>query len=175
MMKFTLPLAILVLIISSCGSDESESKDLDEAKVTAEKEAKPSRKRSRRSRRDSLYSEITPVESIAKTSAKPISKKDGINLSYYPSGKVKSEVFYKNGKKNGSGKWYFESGQLKYEGNWKNGKQDGVEMAYFASGQLRQEAYLRDGRAQGIYKEYSQTGELLVHMKYENGELIDLK
>jgi antitoxin component YwqK of YwqJK toxin-antitoxin module len=64
---------------------------------------------------------------------------------------------------------------LKYEGNWKNGKQDGVEMAYFASGQLKQEAYLRDGRAQGIYKEYSQTGELLVHMKYENGELIDLK
>jgi antitoxin component YwqK of YwqJK toxin-antitoxin module len=78
-------------------------------------------------------------------------------------------------KKNGSGKWYFESGQLKYEGNWKNGKQDGVEMAYFASGQLKQEAYLRDGRAQGIYKEYSQTGELLIHMKYENGELIDLK
>jgi antitoxin component YwqK of YwqJK toxin-antitoxin module len=105
MIKYIFPIAILVLSISSCGSDESESKELEEAKIAAEKDSKPSRKSRRRSRRDSLYSEVSPKESTVKKSAnsfskaKSTSKKDGLNLTYYPSGTMKSEVSYLNGKK----------------------------------------------------------------------------
>ena len=40
MIKYILPLTILIFSMSSCGSDESESKELEEAKVTHGEEAK---------------------------------------------------------------------------------------------------------------------------------------
>ena len=52
--------------------------------------------------------------------------------------------------------------------------QEGNESLYYESGQLKAQGSLKNGRSNGVYKEFSSSGELITHMKYENGELIDI-
>jgi antitoxin component YwqK of YwqJK toxin-antitoxin module len=184
MIKYIIPFSIIIFCLTACGSEEDEvNEDKREVKVSERSKAAANR-RDPRSRRDSLYSEVNAnQENVSRaqsrktrTTSKVIKKniKDGLNLSYYPSGELKSEINYKNGKKDGIGKWYFKSGKLKYQGTWKNGMQEGNESVYYESGQLKAQGSLKNGRASGVYKEFSGSGELVTHMKYENGELIDL-
>ena len=69
---------------------------------------------------------------------------DGMYRKYYPSGQLKSEIYYHNGVGKGMGKTYYENGQLKTEGVYKNGKIEGPFKYYFENGRLQ---------AQGIYKD----------------------
>ena len=184
MVKYIIPFSIIVFCITACGSEEEEVKDEKREVKVSERSKAAANRRDPRRRRDSLYSEVnTDQENTTRTQSrgskrtgKTIKKNisNGLNLSYYPSGELKSEINYKNGKKDGLGKWYFKSGKLKYQGNWKNGIQEGDESAYYESGQLKAQGTLKNGRANGVYKEFSSSGELITHMKYENGELTDL-
>ena len=184
MVKYIIPFSIIVFCMTSCGSEEEEvNEEKREVKVSERSKAAANR-RDPRGRRDSLYSEVnTNQENVSRAQSRgnrtagktiKINISDGLNLSYYPSGELKSEINYINGKKEGPGKWYFKSGKLKYQGTWKNGIQEGDESAYYESGQLKAQGALKNGRASGVYKEFSTSGELITHMKYENGELIDL-
>ena len=143
MIKYIIPFSIIIFCITSCGSEEEEvNEETREVKVSERSKAAANR-RDPRSRRDSLYSEVNgdqensprsqsrETRTTGKTAKKVFS--EGLNLSYHPSGELKSEVNYKNGKKDGLGKWYFKSGKLKYQGTWKNGIQEGDESAYYES------------------------------------------
>jgi antitoxin component YwqK of YwqJK toxin-antitoxin module len=44
-----------------------------------------------------------------------------LSILYYPDGKKKLELNYKNGKLNGMSKEYFENGKLKAEWHYKEG------------------------------------------------------
>ena len=184
MIKYIIPFSIIIFCITSCGSEEEEVNEETRKVKVSERSKAAANRRDPRSRRDSLYSEVNgdqensprsqsrETRTTGKTAKKVFS--EGLNVSYHPSGELKSEVNYKNGKKDGLGKWYFKSGKLKYQGIWKNGIQEGDESAYYESGQLKAQGSLKNGRASGVYKEFSSSGELITHMKYENGELIDL-
>ncbi len=183
MFKYIIPFSIILFCITSCGSEEEVKEEKREVKISERSKAAANR-RDPRSRRDSLYSEVNTNQENdvraqsrgTRATAKRIKNNisNGLNLSYYPSGELKSEINYKNGKKEGLGKWYFKSGKLKYQGIWKNGMQEGNESLYYESGQLKAQGSLKNGRANGVYKEFSSSGELITHMKYENGELIDI-
>ena len=56
---------------------------------------------------------------------------DGIVITYYPNGKIKSEQTYKYNLLNGISKDYYESGKLLNECNFKDGQEEGVDRKYY--------------------------------------------
>lgn len=63
---------------------------------------------------------------------------NGPSREYFKSGKVRREVFYKDGKREGPAKAYYENGQVKAEGFYKNGKLAGPVKEYDEMGNLKE-------------------------------------
>jgi antitoxin component YwqK of YwqJK toxin-antitoxin module len=84
----------------------------------------------------------------------------GLAKLYYPNGKVKVEVFYKNGKKEGIQKGYYDSGSLEYIGKNKNGVHDCVWIYYHLNGNLKEYANWVEGKQFGLAKWYNESGQI---------------
>ncbi len=98
-----------------------------------------------------------------------------IKKEYYPSGKLKSEVNYKNGKLEGIFMDYYKHGKLKYEANYKNGKEEGIARGYYKNGKLEYEENYKNGKLEGHAKTYYETGEYMFIDTYKNGININRK
>jgi len=73
---------------------------------------------------------------LVQTSVHKNGEKDGLTKSYYESGQLESEVFYKDGiPVEGTRKEYDEKGNLK----------EVRKHSYYESGQLSSEAFYKDG------------------------------
>ena len=73
---------------------------------------------------------------LGKISAQENQVKDGFTKYTYPSGRLSSEGFIKNGKPDGYWKTYYESGVLKSEGNRKDAQLDSLWKFYNEEGKL---------------------------------------
>ncbi len=93
----------------------------------------------------------------------------GVELVYYPNGKLKSERKYNKGKKFGNGKYYYDNGKIEADYNYKNNKRHGVCKEYHYSGKLRLEYEYKNGKKQGIEKRYYNNGQLSYEHSYKNG------
>jgi antitoxin component YwqK of YwqJK toxin-antitoxin module len=51
--------------------------------------------------------------------------------TYYSSGKVESEIYYKDNIREGEAKFYYENGNIKEERNYVNGRVEGLVKFYF--------------------------------------------
>ncbi len=91
-----------------------------------------------------------------------------VNSFFYPSGKLKGEMPFKDGKTNGIIKQYYESGKLFYERAEVDGKKNGIEKVYFETGALKQEALFTDGKKTGAVKTYYESGKLKEENPYIN-------
>ena len=49
------------------------------------------------------------------------------HIEYYPNGKKKEEITYKDGKKDGLFTWWYGNGKKEYEGTYKNGKKFSIK------------------------------------------------
>lgn len=76
----------------------------------------------------------------------------------YSSGKLFSELEYKNGKREGLYKEYYESGKLKKEIPYINDKREGIVKTYYESGKLEQTMPYKNDKEEGIQ-----------HVNFENG------
>lgn len=95
-------------------------------------------------------------------------------VSFHKNGKLKHEIFLKNGKRNGVERIYFESGNLKAVANWKNGKKNGKNSIYYENGKMRQEKYYVDGLICCLSKDYDSAGRLRTVVKFDSlGRIID--
>lgn len=76
-----------------------------------------------------------------------------------------------NGKKR-VGKWvyYFPTGKLFSEEFYKDGKLEGVVKNYYANGKVTEEVYYKNGQKNGISKKYADDGILLEEVNYLNGK-----
>lgn len=99
----------------------------------------------------------------------PPDNAEGIELFYYPSGVLKSEVEYKNENKCGFGRWYYENGKIEADCNYKNDKRHGICKEYHYSGKLRLECEYKNGKKHGIEKRYYNSGQLSYEHSYKNG------
>jgi antitoxin component YwqK of YwqJK toxin-antitoxin module len=69
---------------------------------------------------------------------------DGLRKEYYPDGKLKSEINYRQAARDGMCRLYYENGQVQAAGNYRDGLQEGPWKMYDENGTLRsEETYMR--------------------------------
>ena len=72
-------------------------------------------------------------------------RKEGHWVTFYASGKKKSEATYQAGKKEGVATWYYESGKKMWEYTYKADKMDGPSTEWSESGEkTAQDVYKND-------------------------------
>jgi antitoxin component YwqK of YwqJK toxin-antitoxin module len=99
---------------------------------------------------------------LGKISAQENQVKDGFTKYTYPSGRLSSEGFIKNGKPDGYWKTYYESGILKSEGNRKDAQLDSLWKFYNDEGKLTLTYEYKEGKKQGMKTVYEvETGHII--------------
>lgn len=97
------------------------------------------------------------------------SKKTGLWKQFYETGKIKSEITYKNNIPFGYAKFYFRNGNISEEGNWENYKWNGNYKYYYEGGQLRYDWKFVNGIRESTQKYYFENGKLKFEGEWENG------
>lgn len=115
-------------------------------------------------------------------------KKEGLSVYYYPSGKIKSEVYFRNNMKDGDGREYDREGTLisllEYRNDFlvnrervnrtdKQGFKQGSWKSFYEDGRLKSEAYYTNNKINGLYKEYDQKGNLELILRYTDGKIVE--
>lgn len=96
---------------------------------------------------------------------------NGVVKEFYPSGKIKSEITYKNNVKNGPINTYFETGDLRTTGTLKDDLSEGFFYKYYSNGQVKYEDFFKAGKRINLSKEYDAEGQLLVQCHYDDDKL----
>ncbi|MEM6523635.1 MAG: toxin-antitoxin system YwqK family antitoxin [Bacteroidota bacterium] len=96
--------------------------------------------------------------------------KDGLIKQFYPGGKIKSEIEYKNGKRDGLAKRYYKNGRVHQEITYLNNVKDGEAKTYYENGKLFQLTPYENGYIQGYRLKYRENGELMAEVPYHYGE-----
>ena len=88
--------------------------------------------------------------------------KDGFTKYTYPSGRLSSEGYIKNGKPDGYWKTYYENGTIKSEGNRKDAQLDSLWKFYNEDGKLTLSYEYKEGKKQGIKTVYdAESGHII--------------
>ncbi len=126
------------------------------------------------------YGVLKKQETINRTDKN--GEKQGVWKSFYPDGKVKTEVGYQNGKKTGYAKKFTETGSLvvveKFEGD--SAVKEAPELTtklevrneYYEDGSIKKTGTYLYGVAEGTHKEYSQEGKITGAKIFHEGNLI---
>ncbi len=124
------------------------------------------------------------------------SRKEGLWKTYYPNGKLKSEITYERGRPKGAYTLYYDNGKIEEQGDWERtkntgdfkryytngktqqdfhftaeGKRTGEQKYYYENGNLRLEGTWNDGQETGEMREYYENGDLMSVKKFNNGVL----
>lgn len=98
-------------------------------------------------------------------------RKEGLWITFYPNGNVKSEIIYKRGRPNGRFKLYYENGNLEEEGSWVNRLYNGSFKRYYEDGTLEQEkTFDVNGKAKGKVTYYYPNGKKELEFTTTNGK-----
>ena len=98
-------------------------------------------------------------------------EKNKVVVSYWPDGKVKSELRYTEGKLDGLCKWYYSNGNPSMEAVYKMNILNGETTRWFENGKLEEKAYYIDNQYDGMVEEYNAFGILVTKSTYKNGVL----
>lgn len=91
-------------------------------------------------------------------------------VEFYPSGRLKSEIQYRNGVENGVSKYYNENyGSVVLEATMKKGKKDGSFKRFYFNGNLEYEAFYVDDQLDGSERNYTQEGQIVSETNYKKG------
>jgi len=115
-------------------------------------------------------------------------RREGQAFYYYPSGKVRQIINYRNGKKQDYSKEFDETGTVitiyKYHNDYvteiervnrmnANGEKDGVWKTFYPDGTLKEEEYYKNGVLDGAVKLYSEKGNPIGGRTYRDGKIIE--
>jgi TonB family protein len=90
--------------------------------------------------------------------------------SYYPSGKLQSEISFSDSLRDGLSKFYYENGNLKEERNYENGRVEGTIKLYYPNGNLSEVFSIIDGKREGPTSLYDSTGNYIGDVSYAAGK-----
>jgi antitoxin component YwqK of YwqJK toxin-antitoxin module len=116
-------------------------------------------------------------------------RREGTSYYYYPNGKLKQIINYRNNKKHGESKEYNNEGVLiaiyQYLNDYITEKQninrtisgvpDGIWQEYNENGTIKSEKVYRGGVLDGYAKEFDQSGKLVSSVHYDEGKIIQDK
>lgn len=97
--------------------------------------------------------------------------REGVSISYHPSGKVAVEAPYINGQLDGVFRSYFENGKVWQTIGYRNGDEEGISTTYFENGKKKKKEIYREGVLHGMSEEYDSDGKLQRSIPYENGQV----
>ncbi|WP_298534731.1 hypothetical protein [uncultured Algibacter sp.] len=96
---------------------------------------------------------------------------NGIIMSSYDSGVIKSKVEYIEGRKDGSEIQWYENGSKLMERFYAKGFKVGIHKAWWENGNLKFEYHFNnEGKYNGSMKEWYQSGQPLRAFNYKNGK-----
>ncbi len=99
------------------------------------------------------------------------SRKQGIWVKFFTSGKKKSEINYVNSRPNGYYKTYYENGQVEEEGSWKNNRSTGEFKRYYENGQVSQNfTFNETGKREGKQQYFYENGQLMIEGNWAGGK-----
>lgn len=101
----------------------------------------------------------------------PAKAQETVRKSYYPGGKLKSEIAYSDSLRNGEAKFYYENGNLSEVRTYVNGRVEGTVRTYYKNGKVREIFTITDGRRDGSTSFYDSTGTYLKDIVYSEGKL----
>jgi antitoxin component YwqK of YwqJK toxin-antitoxin module len=97
--------------------------------------------------------------------------KQGIWISYYPSGAVKSKITFKDNRPEGPAVTYFENGKVNEEGNWSNNRWVGPYKLYYENGTIQHDfSYNDNGKRAGEQKYFYPNGQLMIDGNWTEGK-----
>lgn len=88
----------------------------------------------------------------------------------YPSGRLKSQIQYRNGKEHGVSKYYNETyGVVELEVTMKKGIKNGPMKRFYFLGSLEYEANYVNDKIDGVERMFTNTGQMIAETTYKNG------
>lgn len=90
---------------------------------------------------------------------------------YYPSGKIRKEISFKNDLLHGPHTFYHENGTVKQKGVFNEGKVEGEYIIYYENGNIKEEGSHANGSHNGPIKFYHSNGQLQTEGAMKDGEL----
>ncbi|MBN2165662.1 MAG: toxin-antitoxin system YwqK family antitoxin [Marinilabiliaceae bacterium] len=98
-------------------------------------------------------------------------KKDGLWISYFPNGKEKHRITFKNGIASGLAVFYYENGKMWEQGIWEIDHWVGKYQFFYPSGQIAYDwNYNKAGKRNGVQKYYHENGNVKYSGSWENGK-----
>jgi antitoxin component YwqK of YwqJK toxin-antitoxin module len=98
-------------------------------------------------------------------------RKVGVWITYFPYGKVKSEITHVNGRPKGPYKTFFENGKIEEQGNWALNKQIGNFKRYYENGQVSQNfTFNESGKRDGKQVYYHENGKVMIEGNWAGGK-----
>jgi antitoxin component YwqK of YwqJK toxin-antitoxin module len=97
--------------------------------------------------------------------------RDGLAEEFYPDGKLKGTVLWKNGKQEGDAVFYHPDGRKSYATHYRQGKKWGFATVWYANGQKQWEAMYQDGLTHGVWREWYRDGKRKFTGMYSKGRL----
>lgn len=97
--------------------------------------------------------------------------REGVSISYHPSGHVAVEAPYKNGKLDGVFRSYYENGKPWQTIGYKDGIEDGESVDFYESGMKKRREVYKAGVLEGVAEEYNERGLVWRSIPYVNGQI----
>jgi TonB family protein len=89
--------------------------------------------------------------------------------TYFPNGKVDSEISFNGSIREGEAKFYYEDGTLKEERLYINGRVAGLVKTYHPNGNLKELINIEDGKREGPTSVFDEEGNYIKDIFYEQG------
>jgi antitoxin component YwqK of YwqJK toxin-antitoxin module len=94
----------------------------------------------------------------------------GLYKSYFISGTLEKQGFYRDNLPDSLWTYYYESGGLKMQGMLKDGASHGLWEYYFENGNLNMAGMIIDSKREGNWKYYYENGQIKSQGEYKNNE-----
>jgi len=140
-----------------------------------------------------LYETVTERNSVSKHYLKSKElflddRREGTAYYYYPSGKLRQTIFYRNGRKHGDSKEYDENGTViilyEYHNDYmtsreyinrvnEKGEKHGLWKTFHPNGKLKEEEYYKNGVLDGATLLYSEKGFPISGRTYRDGKIVE--
>ena len=115
-------------------------------------------------------------------------RREGLAYYYYPSGKLRQTINFRNNRRQGSGRIFDENGTVITLEEYRNGdlverqhinrmnnqgERHGVWKTFYPSGMLKEEEYYKNGTLDGESNFYSERGNRINRIFYSDGNIIE--
>jgi antitoxin component YwqK of YwqJK toxin-antitoxin module len=94
----------------------------------------------------------------------------GFVSTFYQSGQIKEEMYFKVGLLHGSWQEWYENGKLKFIGFLNHGKAEGLWQGWYENGQLIAKETYKNGKREGLWQEWYENGNLFTENNFYNNE-----